>query len=268
MMESVRRSARRILGTGSYAYRAAALAADNASILSKEGIRTWQALKRLQRPGPEVRVHLKSVNHALFMRPLTKDLPSVVNNCIREEYGRLPRGFEPRHVVDAGAYIGDTAAYFLSRFSTCSVAAIEADDESYELCHRNLTPYGSRARLVKAALWDSIGTVAFGGSQTGSRVGGGARQVSTTTMTSLMSQLGWGFVDILKMDIEGAETVVLRSGDRSWLQAVGVLLLETHGPGIEAEIFPILKANGFERRQFRNVHYCYNTAALAANRSL
>ena len=79
---------------------------------------------------------------------------------------------------------------------------------------------------------------------------------------ALLIQLNKYSVDILKMDIEGAERDVLRSGDSNWLSNVRLLLLETHGQEIEHEVMPILKSNGFMCCRFRNVWYCNNERYL------
>ena len=44
---------------------------------------------------------------------------------------------------------------------------------------------------------------------------------------ALMKKAGWDRIDLLKMDIEGAETSVLQSADH-WLGCVGCLAVELH----------------------------------------
>lgn len=59
---------------------------------------------------------LRSLRYPIFVRVGTIDVPTVVNNAIREEYGQFASNFEPKVIVDAGAYIGDTSAIFFRVF--------------------------------------------------------------------------------------------------------------------------------------------------------
>ncbi len=63
-----------------------------------------------------------------------------------------------------------------------------------------------RAELIAAALSTHVGTVHFGGEQMGARIGAlGNLEVPTTTLPALIKQIPERHIDILKMDIEGAE---------------------------------------------------------------
>ena len=114
------------------------------------------------------------------------------------------------------------------------------------------------SRLISRSVGNSGGRTLPPNEQGGDEGGGGGEKVDTTTIPSLLIQLNKSTIDILKMDIEGAEREVLRSGDSNWLRNVRLLLLETHGDEIEHEVMPILKLNGFSCRRFRNAWYCNN----------
>lgn len=260
MVEAIRRLVRGMLGYDHPLYRMGAKIVDDMATIGTQGFWTWSELRRLRTDidgGPKV-LKLRKLNYPIVIRPRSKDIPSVVSNCVREEYGQFERSFSANFIVDAGAYIGDTAAYFLSRFPNCSVVALEPNEESYAQAETNLRPYGDRVQLVRAALWDRVGVVRFGGYQTGASIGGGAAEVDSTTIPALLHRHARTCIDILKLDIEGAEREVLRSGDQGWLVKVRVLLLETHGKDIEADVFPILRRNRFICQRFRNVWYCRN----------
>ena len=265
-MEYLRRLAQRLIGSKSATYRMAARLVDLLSILKSEGISTCRLLQRLavgHREGGQVAVTLKRLLHPIIVRPATSDVPSIISNCIREEYGQFDVKRAPKLIIDAGAYIGDTSAYFLSRFSVAKAIALEPNPESFVQADLNLRPYGDRATLVCAALWDSNGTINFGGEQTAARVGGGGAEVKTITIPELLSKSEETEIDILKMDIEGAELVVLRSAAGIWLKRVRLLLLETHGYNVEREVIPLVEREGFYCRRYRNVWYCHNTLTLS-----
>lgn len=63
-----------------------------------------------------VQVHIDQLQHPLYARAGTPDAVEIVHSVIREAYGKyLPDG-EVKFVIDAGAYIGDATAWYLSKF--------------------------------------------------------------------------------------------------------------------------------------------------------
>jgi len=260
-MERIRRLVRKVLGYNNPIYRFSARLADDLAVISSEGVGTWRALRRLGSSNNCLKVQtikLQRLQYPIAIRAGTKDVLSIISNCVREEYGQFQRDFDPQFIIDAGAYIGDTSAYFLTRFPRCCVVALEPNDDSRVQAEKNLACYQPRVELIGAALFDSVGSVTFGGTETGASIGGGDIEVPTTTVPALLARYDKERIDILKMDIEGAETTVLRSGDNDWLKSVRLLLLGTYGPRIEAEVLPLLARNGFEFQRFRNLWYCRN----------
>ena len=57
-------------------------------------------------------------------------------------------------IIDCGANIGCSSAYFLSRYPACRVIAVEADAENCAELRRNLAPCdGTRAEVLQAGIW-------------------------------------------------------------------------------------------------------------------
>ena len=56
-------------------------------------------------------------------------------------------------ILDLGANVGYSTAYFLSRFPNCFVVAVEPDPENYEYLVKNVAAYGHRVTTLKAAVW-------------------------------------------------------------------------------------------------------------------
>lgn len=209
-------------------------------------------------------LRFRNLLHPISVRPGTDDVVSIVNNILREEYGRFTREFAPSTIVDVGAYIGDTTAYFATRFGESRCIALEPNPESMELAKQNLAPYGGRVELMTEALWVREGSVNMGGGQTGSALSDGGFAVKTTTLQKIMEHLGVARLGLVKMDIEGAELDVLKSGVGSWLGLIDVLLLETHGVEIEVQVIPLLEGEGFKVRRYRNVWYCHHKISFTS----
>ena len=258
-MEALRIYARSGLGYRSPIYVFAARMLSGYYCLTSGGMPGLRLFGMRSRPGPGTWMDIPGLLHPIFIRPATADIESIIDNVFRKEYGRLPRGFSPATIVDAGAYIGDTSAYFLSRFPTCRLIALEPNVESHHLAEKNLAPYQTRCSLMQCALWNVEGTVYLEGEETGASVFTQGVPVGTTTVPRLFEAFGVDRIDLMKMDIEGAEVTVLEAGVGSWLSRIGVLLLETHGLEIEGRVLPLLKREGFEIHRHRNVWYCFNS---------
>lgn len=258
--ESLRRLVRRMLGYNSLLYRAGSKMFDFFSVAGKEGMRTWFALQRIsnsdsQATGP-VAVTLSNLLHPVNLRPNSMDAKTVIDSIVREEYGQFRPDNEPVWMIDAGAYIGDTAAYFLSRFPKLQIVALEPNHPSYEMASINLRPYGDRVVVLRKGLAARDGMVPFGGESTAASIHGTGAEIECVSLPTLLKQYAMPRIDILKMDIEGAEEDIFLEHPESWLGYVDNLLMELHGPRAEKTVLSALERNGFTAAQYRSVWYC------------
>jgi FkbM family methyltransferase len=121
------------------------------------------------------------------------------------EMGELPPA---PHILDIGANIGLATTYFRRRYPDAHIVAVEADPESFALLQRNVAHH---AVLHNVAVGSDAGEVQIyrragkPGRLTASldaELGGDSGALITATP---LSALITGRVDLLKMDIEGAE---------------------------------------------------------------
>jgi len=259
-MEKIRRTLRRRLGWDSWAYRRGSELLNFMTLLHVEGLRTTRALNRLGKaaPGgmPEA-VSFAKLAHPFHIRPGTKDVSVAINNFVREEYGAFGDLVNPRVLVDAGAFIGDTSAYFLSRFPGLRSIALEPMADSMAQARVNLAPYLDRVDLREVALTVDGATVHMSGVQTGARIGeAGDIEVASQTIPQILDSLPEGRIDILKMDIEGSEGPIFAQSPKLWLDRVGLIIVETHGPEITDIVLGTLIANGWSANRVRNLYFC------------
>jgi FkbM family methyltransferase len=99
------------------------------------------------------RVQTREAEHPLWIRPGTSDLDAFRQVFLEREYAALGDESDVDLVIDCGANVGYTSAWFLSRYPSCRLIAVEPDAGNFALLSRNLAPYGDRARLVRAGLW-------------------------------------------------------------------------------------------------------------------
>jgi FkbM family methyltransferase len=124
------------------------------------------------------------------------------------------RTTSPR-ILDCGANVGLASLYFKRQYPDARITAFEADPELAALCARNLASNGAADVTVEAvAVWSESGTVRFqregadSGAIEGTSAGLRAAAVSVPSLR-LRDRLATERIDLLKLDIEGAELAVL-----------------------------------------------------------
>ncbi len=174
----------------------------------------------------------------LHCRAGTSDLDVFEQVFINEDYmcvaGLGGRGL----VVDCGAYVGYSAAYFLSVMDNARVIAIEPHPENFAMLQTNLAPYGSRARLCAAAVWSHESRLcpqettyrdgrhwAYQIRECAASESAGLRGV---TIDTILDEHAEERIALLKMDIEGAEAVVFGPSAGRWLHRVDAMVIELH----------------------------------------
>lgn len=257
IIENIRRIVRSAAGYDSVAYRAGAAAFNTVHIVRREGFGMLATVKRLRESSGGVQsISFRNLRHPIELRPGIQDISAVLDTVVREEYGVYLPDKELFTMIDAGAFIGDTSAYFLSRFPDLRVWALEPNPSNFALACTNLARYGDRARVLPLALCAHEGTVHFSGDGPGGSISEGGYEVEATTIPALLAQIPRGRVDLLKMDIEGAEMAVFAAGSENWLPKVDLIIVELHGPEITRSVLQILSSHGFEAKQYRSIWYC------------
>jgi len=188
--------------------------------------------------------HFKSLLYPFAFRLTEEDKHVVFGNLVRKEVLAGPLPAEARFIVDAGGYIGDSAALLLSRYPSAACLVLEPG-LAHALAAQNLAPYEGRAILRKAALMRERGNFRIDEADTGSRlVADSAGTTEVMTMADVLSLSPHGRIDILKIDIEGAE-LDLFSGPCPWLASVRCVTIELHGEVARREVTRVLIAAGF-----------------------
>lgn len=136
-------------------------------------------------------------------------------------------------VVDLGANVGLTTLFFAQFFPEARYACVEPNPANAAVLRRNVAWLGARAEVIEAAVSDHSGQVAFddsGPSYDGHIAGSGqtGRLVPCCTLDQIVASCGLDWIDLLKIDIEGAEREVLR-GNPACLSNVGAIIIELHG---------------------------------------
>lgn len=158
-------------------------------------------------------------------------------------------------VVDAGSNIGLSALYFLTRSPAVRVHLIEPVPRNVERLRRNLASYDGRWTLRERALDATSGEVEFGTERTG-RYGGIGKSLGEVItvpcqgVNELLQEIldTDGYIDVLKIDTEGAEWRTLKAIDPSFLPRIGRIFAEIGDKQVEPRL------EGFRHQAFRTIH--------------
>jgi FkbM family methyltransferase len=201
-------------------------------------------------------IRIAGYPHPLYVRPGTSDA-RVLRQIFRdEEYACVVGLPDVSFIVDCGANIGATAVYLLSRYPRATLVAIEPDPDNYEVCLRNLQAFGDRARVVNAAVWSQPGKVQVvrgeyrDGGYWATQVRSGVAQdqtlsVNAITLSQVLDDFGRPGIDLLKVDVETAETEIFSGPDLSWLARTRHLVIELHDERCEQAVLGAMDAYDF-----------------------
>lgn len=163
--------------------------------------------------------------------------------------------FKPRQgkdiILDCGANMGLSVLYLSLNYPSHQIYAFEPDNQVFEILCENVSTFNLKnVKLFNKAVWDKKETLKFytdgglGGRVLSAYESQEPTSVDAVRLVDYLSEK----VDFLKLDIEGAEGVVLRDC-ASKLQEVGSIFFEYHNditrPQNLHELLDIVKNAGF-----------------------
>ena len=163
------------------------------------------------------------------------------------------------NVIDAGASVGLFTQYMLNKGAK-QVASVECDDRSIVALFSNFIG-NPKVKIIGVALSDIDGekelywkednplvnSLDINGSEFSTQDNPNSKTVKTTTLETLISNLNWDQIDLLKIDIEGSEWDVINTTPDDTFQSIDKILLEYHWPkGRLQSIISRLQSLGFK----------------------
>jgi FkbM family methyltransferase len=221
----------------------------------------WGGLRTLARAvcgSGVVSVQLPECKDSMLLRRHTTDIAAFEQVFIDREYD-LPMGQkDPKWIVDAGANVGCASVYFATRFPSASILAIEPESSNYEMLEQNGRKFHN-ITTIRGAIWNSDTELeiqnpmddkwAFRVQRASTQ---GASRVDALSIPSILKKTGTGWIDILKVDIEGAEKELFDESSAQWIDRVGVIIIELHDwirPGCTDALDRATKEYDWERHR-------------------
>ena len=156
----------------------------------------------------------------------------------------------PEFIIDCGANIGLSAVFFASKYPQAKIIAIEPDKNNFKYLQKNTAGYKNVVCLNKA-IWShsaDIEVIDAGlgnwGFQTIETMGTDAQTVPGISIDMILEEYNISKIDILKIDIEGAEKELFSGNYENWLAKTNLLAIELHdkpGNDMSALFFDSIK---------------------------
>jgi FkbM family methyltransferase len=188
---------------------------------------------------------------------------------VRREYAPVCRRLQqPKFILDLGANVGYASAIFASRYPSARILAVEPDPGNYELCVRNLAPYGARIQVMLGAVWANSTQLALergnfcDGREWATRVAeaapGGTADVKAWDVPGLLDIAQVSEADLVKIDIEGSEAEVFSANTQRWLPGVRNLCIELHDGRCREVFFRALAGFDYDLEEHGEYTFCFN----------
>ncbi len=207
--------------------------------------------------------NIQRTNQSIYLRKNSSDYNVFNQILIQEEYYPIvdiirTNNISIKNLMDIGANIGLTSFYLHDFFDSLKIICIEPDEHNFDVLNKNLSHiYNENLTTIKAALWYKQERLSsdnsFRDGKEWSLTFSAGEESNTDnirgiTFNELIIDLNLETIDILKIDIEGAERFIFdkKLNDLSFLNRTKIIALEIHDEfGIRDDIYKILLQYNF-----------------------
>ncbi len=201
-----------------------------------------------------IRLRVPGVRTPLYLRKDSADYDALwqVFGERQLEIPHRPLQDVPQLIVDGGANVGFASIYFATKYPQAQIIAIEPEPGNCTMFRKNCSAYPN-IELIQGGVWSSneslvikdrsAGNMSFRLMKAASQ---GNSSIKGYTLTDILMRSGKQHIDLLKLDIEGAEEQLFSSHCSSnWLDSVKHMIIEPHGDRALSAILNATKNRGF-----------------------
>lgn len=199
-------------------------------------------------------IRIKLKENAIFARAGTTDPYGFSQIFICEEY-KLPLKLRPKLIIDCGANAGYASYYFSEKYPKAKIIAIEPEESNFKILKKNLANK-KNIQLIKSAIWskDTHLRIRNPDSQKWSfqveEINNMEKNsLKSITINDILNNSNHTEIDILKLDIEGAEKQIFSKNFKPWLSKTKVIIIEFHerySPGCKKVVYDKIKNYNFK----------------------
>jgi len=175
----------------------------------------------------------------------------IHSEVFEHEYYRFPMRANVKTILDLGANAGFTAVYLGRLYPDAEIACVEPMPENLRVLEENLKLNGISATIFRVAVdtRDATLLMEVAPRDFAHKVASAdskrelVLQVNSLSVATIVRELGWQRIDLLKMDIEGHEQYLMQDPD--WLDLVETVCVEWHSDSAERELGALASRFGF-----------------------
>ncbi|GJD75459.1 FkbM family methyltransferase [Methylobacterium goesingense] len=208
----------------------------------------------------KISIYIPEYPYEVTLRIGTSDVHTFHQVFLGKEYDSSHLPEKVNRIVDLGGNIGLGSIFFALRYPDAKLLVVEPDRNNFALLQENIRALGERIEAHQAAVWIRDGLINFHtetndgrdleawGGQVSEESGYKSRPTVCYKLKTLLDNSGFDTVDILKVDIEGAELELFSQEAETWLDRIKFIIVETHDrfrSGSEAAVRTVL-ANRFQ----------------------
>jgi FkbM family methyltransferase len=198
---------------------------------------------------PRVQIRVPGYPQRFSLRKGGSDISVFETVFVEQELNAyLPQS--PRLIIDGGANIGLTTAFYAHRYPQARIIAVEPSAENCDCLRKNCASF-KNISVVEGGLWTSSGylrlanpTAEAWSFQCEPAIAGSEGSFPAYSVDRLIDDSGIATCDLMKLDVEGAEEQLFDSA--SWLQRVNAILVEVHGEAADRAIKSACSEQDFE----------------------
>lgn len=182
---------------------------------------------------PSSKFKLIGYPHYFYLRPGTTDKKVFHEIFVLGTYA-VQIDFSPVIIIDAGANIGLSSIFFAQRFPDATLYAVEPEIRNFRSLVKNTAEY-TNIKRIHGALWhrDTMLKIRDTNENEWAFTVDECSQsdpdaFSGISLTSFMKNNQIVKIDILKIDIEGAERELFSENYDYWLKRTRLIIIELH----------------------------------------
>ena len=180
-------------------------------------------------------INIQGLPTPFAYRPSTSDEPVIKSIFQFQEYALSIQNFQPKLILDLGGNIGCSAVYFANKYPDAQIYSVEPEKKNFQLLQFNTCLY-ENIHPINSAMWNretfiKVEDKGYGewGFMTFETTENDPAAFKTVTVAKILKDSGFEEIDLLKVDIEGAEKEVFGAPDvDDWLSKVKVIAIELH----------------------------------------
>ena len=190
----------------------------------------------------------------------------VMTHFFNPQVGLDTRNDKPNIIFDIGANIGIESIRFRRLFPFAKIISIEANKENYEILEKNLNS-DKNILTLNIAVWNEktklkLKKFSLENSEefsyekfNNTKINEEQEIVDADTIKNICDNLSIPDIDILKIDVEGAENFIFDNSSDLWISKVKVIIIECPDkdfPFTTMKIFDTFKRNNLFFKTYIN----------------